>query len=50
CIWQVSGRNKISFDEWMKMDLEYIDSWSLWNDAKILARTFPVVFLGRGAS
>jgi exopolysaccharide biosynthesis polyprenyl glycosylphosphotransferase len=49
CIWQVSGRNKISFDQWMKMDLEYIDHWSLLLDVKILFRTFFVVLVGYGA-
>ncbi len=49
CIWQVSGRNKLSFDQWMKMDLEYIDSWSLLLDMKILFRTFFVVLSGYGA-
>lgn len=50
CTWQVTGRNAIDFDDWMKMDLEYIDNWSLWNDAKILARTIPAVIKGKGAS
>jgi len=49
CLWQVSGRNEIDFHEWMKLDLEYIDNWSLLLDLKILARTFPVVLLGKGA-
>ncbi len=49
CIWQVSGRNKISFDQWMKMDLEYIDNWSLWLDIRILIKTFFVVLIGYGA-
>jgi len=49
CIWQVSGRNKIGFDKWMKMDLEYIDSWSLWLDVKILFKTMFVVLTGYGA-
>lgn len=49
CIWQVSGRNKIGFDEWMKMDLQYIDNWSLWLDIKILFKTIPVVLFGIGA-
>lgn len=50
CIWQVSGRNKIKFEKWMEMDLEYIDSWSLWLDFKILFKTFFVVLFGYGAS
>ena len=49
CIWQVSGRNKLSFDQWMKMDLEYIDKWSLWLDFKILFKTLFVVLIGYGA-
>jgi len=32
CLWQISGRSNIGFDEWMKLDLQYIDSWSLWLD------------------
>jgi len=50
CVWQVSGRNNINFDRWMEMDLEYIDSWSLWLDVKILVKTFAVVLTGYGAS
>jgi len=49
CLWQVSGRNEIDFHEWMKLDLHYIDNWSLLLDVKILLRTFPVVLLGKGA-
>jgi exopolysaccharide biosynthesis polyprenyl glycosylphosphotransferase len=49
CLWQVSGRNEIDFHEWMKLDLHYIDNWSLLLDLKILLRTFPVVLFGRGA-
>ena len=50
CIWQVSGRNKIQFEKWMEMDLEYIDQWSLWLDFKILFKTVFVVLFGYGAS
>jgi exopolysaccharide biosynthesis polyprenyl glycosylphosphotransferase len=51
CEWQVGGRNRISsFEQWVAMDLEYIDNWSLWLDIKILFRTIPAVFFGRGAS
>jgi len=51
CLWQVSGRNKVSdFKEWVRLDLEYIDHWSLWLDIKILWWTIPVVLFGRGAS
>jgi exopolysaccharide biosynthesis polyprenyl glycosylphosphotransferase len=50
CTWQVSGRNDVKdFKEWVRMDLEYIDNWSLWLDNKILWRTFWVVLLGKGA-
>jgi len=49
CLWQVSGRNEIDFHEWMKLDLNYIDNWSLLLDIKILLRTFPVVLFGKGA-
>jgi exopolysaccharide biosynthesis polyprenyl glycosylphosphotransferase len=49
CLWQISGRSEIDFHEWMKLDLQYIDNWSLLLDLKILARTFPVVLLGKGA-
>lgn len=49
-LWQVSGRNDIEdFSEWVKLDLEYIDSWSLWLDIVILFRTIPVVLSGEGA-
>jgi len=48
CLWQVSGRHELGFDEWMRLDLEYIDRWSPWLDMRILLRTIPVVLLGRG--
>jgi exopolysaccharide biosynthesis polyprenyl glycosylphosphotransferase len=51
CLWQVNGRNEIhDFDDWVKMDLEYIDNWSLGLDIKILLKTIPAVILGKGAS
>ncbi len=51
CIWQVSGRNTIpDFDEWVKLDLEYIDNWSLGRDFLLLFRTIPAVLRGQGAS
>lgn len=50
CIWQVSGRNRIKFDDWMRLDLAYIDSWSLALDIKILLKTIPAVLLGDGAT
>lgn len=50
CLWQVSGRNQIhDFKDWVRLDLEYIDNWSLWLDFKILLRTIPAVFGGAGA-
>lgn len=48
CIWQVSGRNQISFEQWMRMDLEYIDKWSLFLDIKLLFKTVPAVIFGTG--
>jgi exopolysaccharide biosynthesis polyprenyl glycosylphosphotransferase len=51
CLWQCSGRNHIKdFDDWVKMDLQYIDQWSLWLDIKILLKTIPAVLTGKGAS
>ena len=49
CLWQVSGRHRLSFETWMKMDLQYIDNWSLMLDFQILARTFFTVITGQGA-
>jgi exopolysaccharide biosynthesis polyprenyl glycosylphosphotransferase len=49
CLWQIGGRNDISFSRWMEMDLNYIDNWSLWLDTKILAKTIPVVISRKGA-
>ena len=50
CIWQVSGRNRITdFNEWTKLDLEYIDNWSLWLDLELFFKTIPVVLLAKGA-
>jgi exopolysaccharide biosynthesis polyprenyl glycosylphosphotransferase len=50
CVWQVSGRNKIGFEEWMYLDMRYIDHWSFKEDIKIILKTVPVVLTGRGAS
>lgn len=50
CLWQVRGRNSIPFEQWMILDMQYIDCWSLWLDIKILALTIPAVFRGLGAS
>lgn len=50
CLWQISGRSEIKdFDEWVRLDLEYIDNWSLWLDFKIMLKTIPVVLSGKGA-
>ncbi|MBE7496725.1 MAG: sugar transferase [Verrucomicrobiaceae bacterium] len=51
CLWQVTGRNGIkNFEEWVRLDLQYIDNWSLWLDLKILMQTVPAVLRGSGAS
>ena len=49
CYWQCSGRNNISFDEWVELDLKYIRERSLWTDIKILFLTIPAVLSGDGA-
>mgnify|MGYP001057356154 CR=1 FL=1 len=49
CIWQVSGRSDIPFDQQVELDVEYIQSQSFWNDIKILLRTVPALLLGTGA-
>ncbi len=50
CLWQISGRNQVKdFSDWVKLDLDYIDRWSLGLDFKILLRTVPAVLLGFGA-
>ena len=49
CLWQVNGRSEIGFDEWVRMDLEYIDRWSLALDMRILLKTLPAVLQGPGA-
>lgn len=49
CLWQVMGRSTVGFDRWMRLDMDYIDGWSLWLDIKILLRTIPVVLRGSGA-
>jgi exopolysaccharide biosynthesis polyprenyl glycosylphosphotransferase len=48
-LWQVSGRSDLSFEGWIRLDLEYIDHRSLWEDLKIVLRTIPAVLRGRGA-
>jgi exopolysaccharide biosynthesis polyprenyl glycosylphosphotransferase len=50
CLWQIRGRNTVvDFSDWVRMDLEYIDNWSLFLDAYIILRTIPSVLLGIGA-
>lgn len=49
CLWQISGRSRIGFDEWMRLDMEYIDHYGLALDMKILLRTLPAVVSGEGA-
>jgi exopolysaccharide biosynthesis polyprenyl glycosylphosphotransferase len=49
CLWAISGRDELDFDTWMKLDMQYIDGWSLALDWKILLRTIPHVLLGKGA-
>jgi lipopolysaccharide/colanic/teichoic acid biosynthesis glycosyltransferase len=50
CLWQISGRNELKeFETWVKLDLKYIDNWSIWLDLKILIWTIPAVLFGVGA-
>ena len=50
CTWQAGGRNTITeWEDWVKMDLEYIDNWSLWYDFKLIFMTIPAVLFGKGA-
>ena len=50
CLWAVAGRDRLDFETWMKLDMQYIDNWSLALDWKIMLRTIPRVLTGRGAS
>ena len=50
CLWQINGRNLVSFADWMKLDMNYVDNWSLGLDFRILIKTIPVVLKGSGAS
>jgi exopolysaccharide biosynthesis polyprenyl glycosylphosphotransferase len=49
CLWQVSGRSDLTFAEWMALDLEYVDRWTLWLDLAIVLRTIPAIVSRRGA-
>jgi exopolysaccharide biosynthesis polyprenyl glycosylphosphotransferase len=49
CLWQIQGRNELSFEKWIELDMEYIDHWSLLLDLKILVKTIPAVVRGTGA-
>jgi exopolysaccharide biosynthesis polyprenyl glycosylphosphotransferase len=49
CLWQVGGRSEVPFKEWMALDLDYVDRWTLWLDCAILLRTIPAIIKGRGA-
>jgi lipopolysaccharide/colanic/teichoic acid biosynthesis glycosyltransferase len=49
CTWQVSGRSRIGFEEWMRMDRRYIEQRCLWTDLGLLVRTLPAVITARGA-
>jgi len=50
CLWQVKGRSSIAFEQWMQLDLQYIDKWSLWLDMQILMWTIPAILKGSGAA
>jgi exopolysaccharide biosynthesis polyprenyl glycosylphosphotransferase len=49
CLWQVNGRSNIDFAQWMRFDIEYVEQWSLWLDARLMLKTVPVVLTGKGA-
>ena len=49
CLWAINGRDAVDFETWMKMDMEYIDNWSLALDWKIILKTIPSMLSGRGA-
>lgn len=50
CLWQISGRGDVDFETWMRLDLSYIDNWSIWLDLKIFLLTIPAVLGQRGSS
>ena len=49
CLWAINGRDQLDFETWMRLDMQYIDTWSLWLDWQIMLRTIPQVLLGKGA-
>jgi len=49
CYWQISGRADIKWDEWVELDLDYIEDMGLWTDIKMILKTIPAVFMGKGA-
>jgi exopolysaccharide biosynthesis polyprenyl glycosylphosphotransferase len=49
CLWALEGRSQLRFDRWVRLDLLYIDKWSIWLDCKILFKTIPAVLMGKGA-
>ncbi|MEP7353944.1 MAG: sugar transferase, partial [Acidobacteriota bacterium] len=49
CLWAVNGRDAVDFETWMRLDMQYIDNWSLALDWKIILKTIPTLILGRGA-
>ncbi len=49
CLWQIQGRSSLSFEDWMKLDMQYIDQWSFWLDLRILLLTLPAVIKEKGA-
>ncbi|HET98111.1 MAG TPA: sugar transferase [Desulfurivibrio alkaliphilus] len=49
CLWQISGRSDLTFEQWLALDLEYIEKWSFWLDIKILLKTIPAVLFSKGA-
>ena len=50
CLWALNGRDALDFETWMRLDMEYIDTWSLALDWKIMLRTIPHVVIGKGAN
>lgn len=50
CLWQIGGRSSVSFEQWMELDLQYIDKWSLALDLEIMVKTIPAVLRGSGAA